>query len=417
MKKNFLFLTLLASLMFIFAATGQGAPPYTLTVTKTGTGTGVVTSSPAGIKCGDDCSEVVTKEGKRFTLKAKPAANSYFAGWTDSCTGSMLTTCKIVMSADVTATAAFQLKQADMEFSSDTLDFGTVETGDKETQVFQISNKGTGDLYVALSGLEDDFSFVGKSTAKIKPKGSYKFKIRYKAPTEITGSAQPESSTEAGSAGPAIDAPSVKIINFPMKVTSNDPKKPSVEVPVLADLVVKTKYGFKIDSNIKFKVQSHVDITYKEKGEIPFNLVSHARPGYEPTKYVDCTPGGDNPDPSYWACTGNSTFTATGTLQGENGDCPTCTVNGSGTYDYKLEGRDAGGNLSADLSITDIKQEWIVCCGKCGCAAREIPYFAAIYNKSSKFNPEVPLRPGGKQTKPIDLYTYTGSIIWSIIYK
>lgn len=53
---------------------------YTLTVTKSGTGTGTVTSSPAGIDCGTDCSEVYNS-GTVVTLTATPDAGSTFAGW------------------------------------------------------------------------------------------------------------------------------------------------------------------------------------------------------------------------------------------------------------------------------------------------------------------------------------------------
>jgi hypothetical protein len=66
----------------------------------------------------------------------------------------------------------------------------------------------------------------------------------------------------------------------PMRVTSNDPNKPTVDVPCLADLVPKTSYDFKIDSNIKFSIPPNMSITYKEKGAIPFNMVSHSMPGY-----------------------------------------------------------------------------------------------------------------------------------------
>lgn len=58
-----------------------GAPPtHTLTISKTGSGTGTVTSSPAGINCGGDCSHDYT-EGTNVQLDANPDPNHYFAGW------------------------------------------------------------------------------------------------------------------------------------------------------------------------------------------------------------------------------------------------------------------------------------------------------------------------------------------------
>lgn len=80
-------------------------PRYTLTINKAGTGTGTVTSSPAGIDCGGDCSEVYG-EGAQVTLTAVPDAGSVFNGWTGGgCSGTG--TCEITMNADTTVTAEF----------------------------------------------------------------------------------------------------------------------------------------------------------------------------------------------------------------------------------------------------------------------------------------------------------------------
>ena len=56
-----------------------------LNVTKAGTGSGVVTSTPAGISCGSDCS--------RLTMQARDYADRYadgsssFTGWSGACSG------------------------------------------------------------------------------------------------------------------------------------------------------------------------------------------------------------------------------------------------------------------------------------------------------------------------------------------
>jgi hypothetical protein len=76
----------------------------TLTVTKAGTGTGTVTSSPAGISCGSDCSESYAS-GTSVTLAAAPSAGSTFAGWSGACTGTG--SCAVTMSAARSVTATF----------------------------------------------------------------------------------------------------------------------------------------------------------------------------------------------------------------------------------------------------------------------------------------------------------------------
>ena len=55
-------------------------PPQTLTVTKAGTGTGTVSSVPAGITCGADCTEAYPYSTV-VTLTATPAAGAVFSGW------------------------------------------------------------------------------------------------------------------------------------------------------------------------------------------------------------------------------------------------------------------------------------------------------------------------------------------------
>jgi len=53
---------------------------FSLNLTKAGTGSGSVSSAPAGIICGSDCSEVYPS-GTVVSLTATPASGSTFAGW------------------------------------------------------------------------------------------------------------------------------------------------------------------------------------------------------------------------------------------------------------------------------------------------------------------------------------------------
>ena len=78
--------------------------PYTLSVTKSGTGNGTITSSPAGINCGSDCSEAYAS-GTPVTLTATPDASSFFTGWSGACSGTGA--CIVTMDAAKTVNAQF----------------------------------------------------------------------------------------------------------------------------------------------------------------------------------------------------------------------------------------------------------------------------------------------------------------------
>jgi len=85
--------------------TAEGVQQYVLTVAKTGTGSGTVTSVPAGINCGTDCTETYNAN-TAVTLTATAAAGSTFTGWTGGgCTGTG--TCQVTMDAAKNVTAAF----------------------------------------------------------------------------------------------------------------------------------------------------------------------------------------------------------------------------------------------------------------------------------------------------------------------
>ncbi len=83
------------------------APPgsFNLAVSKSGTGAGTVTSSPAGINCGSDCSETLVA-GTSVTLTAAPASGSTFTAWSGAgCSGT--STCTVVMSEARAVAAQF----------------------------------------------------------------------------------------------------------------------------------------------------------------------------------------------------------------------------------------------------------------------------------------------------------------------
>ena len=70
-----------------------------------GTGSGTVTSTPAGIDCGTDCSESYDY-GTEVTLSAVAATGSTFAGWSGAnCSGTG--SCVVTMDAAKSVTATF----------------------------------------------------------------------------------------------------------------------------------------------------------------------------------------------------------------------------------------------------------------------------------------------------------------------
>jgi hypothetical protein len=78
---------------------------YSFTISRTGSGTGTVTSTPAGINCGTDCTETYNA-GTVVTLAATPASGSKFDGWSGGgCTGT--STCTLLGNAPVLVTATF----------------------------------------------------------------------------------------------------------------------------------------------------------------------------------------------------------------------------------------------------------------------------------------------------------------------
>ena len=76
-----------------------------LVVAKAGGGEGTVTSDPAGIDCGTDCSERYAL-GTAVTLTAAPSAGSAFVSWEGACAGQG-NPCTLTIAADETVTASF----------------------------------------------------------------------------------------------------------------------------------------------------------------------------------------------------------------------------------------------------------------------------------------------------------------------
>ena len=93
------------------ATFNAAAQAFTLNVTvvkaisSSGTGNGTVTSNPAGINCGSDCSESYTS-GTIVALSAIPATGSIFSGWS----GSGCSTGSVTMNTSRNCTATFNVQ-------------------------------------------------------------------------------------------------------------------------------------------------------------------------------------------------------------------------------------------------------------------------------------------------------------------
>jgi hypothetical protein len=92
----------------MFTTLAGGTPPpsfyFNLNVSLVGAGDGRVASTPRGISCGTDCSEIYSS-GTLVTLTATAALGSRFVGWSGDCTGNGV--CNIVMNSNKSAGARF----------------------------------------------------------------------------------------------------------------------------------------------------------------------------------------------------------------------------------------------------------------------------------------------------------------------
>ena len=95
----------------------------TLTGSRAGSGSGAVTSNPAGIDCGSECSEAYTY-GTPVTLTASPAAGSIFGGWAGACSGTG--TCEVTMTEARSVTATFTITTRTLTVSRTGSGSGTV---------------------------------------------------------------------------------------------------------------------------------------------------------------------------------------------------------------------------------------------------------------------------------------------------
>ena len=113
---------------------------FTLDVDKISNGTGTISSSPVGIDCGGDCTQLYNI-GTEVTLTATPGSGSSFAGWSGACSGTG--TCVVTMNAASSVTAAFN--------TFPTVQFSTGSFTGNESRNATVKITRSGDLTIASS--------------------------------------------------------------------------------------------------------------------------------------------------------------------------------------------------------------------------------------------------------------------------
>jgi len=97
-----------------------------LSISTIGTGGGRITSMPAGIDCGTDCSEDFD-HGEVVTLTATADPDSVFTGWSGACTGTA-PTCTITTTSPNAVSATFALRTYRLDVSRMGTGTGSVES-------------------------------------------------------------------------------------------------------------------------------------------------------------------------------------------------------------------------------------------------------------------------------------------------
>jgi hypothetical protein len=158
-------------------------PSLLLGVAKNGSGKGTVTSSPAGIDCGDDCAAGYLSFTK-VTLTATPDSGSAFEGWGGACEEAAGSTCELTMLDDENATATFgkaTFGKASLKVARFKPKKPKVKRGKKVK--LKVTAKNTGDATAEKAKLCVKLKKSVKK--KLKPKGKSCQKLGSLAPGKV----------------------------------------------------------------------------------------------------------------------------------------------------------------------------------------------------------------------------------------
>lgn len=84
---------------------------FSLNVAVAGSGAGIVTSSPSGIDCGNDCLEIYAADSM-VTLTPMAGSNTSFTGWSGACMGTAV--CTVTLDTRKSVTATFTLDEQEI---------------------------------------------------------------------------------------------------------------------------------------------------------------------------------------------------------------------------------------------------------------------------------------------------------------
>jgi uncharacterized repeat protein (TIGR01451 family) len=141
------------------------APQYALNVTLMGDSTGSVTSDPAGISCGADCSESYS-HGTVVTLTASYDSAATALVWGGDCAAVVDDSCTLTMDRERSVSAHFYDKTKPVLIVEKAVSEDTPMFGEVITYTVVVRNAGTVDATdgVVLDAMPAGLAFVGGST-------------------------------------------------------------------------------------------------------------------------------------------------------------------------------------------------------------------------------------------------------------
>lgn len=199
---------------FVWPVRGGKTKPYILTIKKLGNGQGTLTAD--GLSCTGKTCKGEYQSYEVVSVTATPQTSSVFMGWDgDACSGSLDTTCRISVTANMKVTATFRSKFK-ISVAPKSLNFKNLKQNIESSPLsIVITNKGVENLTISTLEITEDTESI--------------FKIM-SDPADCAVIASDASCTVTITAtSPDYDTKTAKL-----KIVSNDPKNPTPVVRLKA---------------------------------------------------------------------------------------------------------------------------------------------------------------------------------------